>query len=144
VLAWNRVAAALGVDWGSLPPEQRNAARYMFLDEGACELYPDWEQGARGAVAYLRFAAGRYPDDSELAALVGELSVKSAEFRRWWPDHDVRAKSHGRKRLHPPDRRADHDRLGEFEKPALIAWSREDRFFKAAQNCRTRGSSGTA
>jgi hypothetical protein len=28
--------------------------------------------------------------------------VKSAEFRRWWPQHDVRAKSHGRKRLHHP------------------------------------------
>jgi transcriptional regulator with XRE-family HTH domain len=102
VLAWNGLGAALGVDWGSLPPEQRNAARYMFLDEGARELYPDWEQGAREAVAYLRFAAGRYPDDSELAALVGELSVKSAEFRRWWPQHEVRAKSHGRKRLQHP------------------------------------------
>jgi transcriptional regulator with XRE-family HTH domain len=102
VLSWNRLAAVLGVDWGSLPPEQRNAARYMFLDDGARELYPDWEQGAREAVAYLRFAAGRYPDDSELAALVGELSVKSADFRRWWARHDVRAKSNGRKRLQHP------------------------------------------
>lgn len=102
VLAWNRLAAALLVDWGSLPPEQRNAARHVFFDEGARELYPDWEEGARATVAYLRLAAGRHPDDPGLAALVGELSMKSEEFRRWWADHDVHEKTHGTKRLMHP------------------------------------------
>jgi transcriptional regulator with XRE-family HTH domain len=102
VLAWNRLAAALLVDWGALPREQRNAARHAFLDDSARELYADWEEGARATVAYLRLAAGRYPDDAGLAELIGELSMKSEEFRRWWADHDVHEKTHGTKRLvHP-------------------------------------------
>jgi transcriptional regulator with XRE-family HTH domain len=102
VLAWNETAAALVADWGTLPPEQRNAARHVFLDEGARELYPDWEEGARATVAYLRLAAGRHADDPALAELIGELSMKSEEFRRWWPRHDVQEKTHGTKRfMHP-------------------------------------------
>ncbi len=34
--------------------------------------------------------------------LVGELSVKSPEFRRWWADHNVRERTHGTKRYHHP------------------------------------------
>jgi transcriptional regulator with XRE-family HTH domain len=102
VLAWNETAAALVADWGTLPPAQRNAARHVFLDEGARELYPDWEECARATVAYLRLAAGRHPDDPALAELIGELSVKSEEFRRWWPRHDVQEKTHGTKRITHP------------------------------------------
>jgi transcriptional regulator with XRE-family HTH domain len=102
VLAWNPLAAALVVDWGSLPPEHRNAARHFFLDEGARRLFTDWDDAARDTVANLRLAAGRHPDDAELASLVGELSMKSDEFRRLWAHHDVREKTHGTKRLNHP------------------------------------------
>jgi hypothetical protein len=102
VLAWNSLAAALVVDWGSLPPEYRNAARHFFLDEGARRLYVDWDDAARDTAANLRLAAGRHPDDPELATLVGELSMKSEDFRRWWARHDVREKTHGTKRLDHP------------------------------------------
>jgi hypothetical protein len=70
-------------------PERRNAARHFFLDEGARRLYVDWDDAGRDTVANLRLAAGRHPDDPELATLVGELSMKSEEFRRWWARHDV-------------------------------------------------------
>lgn len=52
----------------------------------------DWEQKASDVVGYLRMDAGRHPDDPQLSALVGELSVKSPEFRRLWAAHDVKAK----------------------------------------------------
>jgi transcriptional regulator with XRE-family HTH domain len=102
VLAWNALAAALTVDWGALPAEHRNAARHFFLDEGARHLYVDWEENARDTVANLRLAAGRHPDDPELASLIGELSMKSEVFRRWWAHHDVKEKAHGTKRLRHP------------------------------------------
>jgi hypothetical protein len=41
--------------------------------------------------------AARYPDDPDLARLVGELSVKDTDFRTWWSDHRVRAQRQGRK-----------------------------------------------
>jgi transcriptional regulator with XRE-family HTH domain len=102
VLAWNQLAAALIVDWGTLPREHRNSARHFFLDEGARDLYVDWEESARATVGWLRLAAGRHPDDAGLAELIGELSMRSEDFRRLWPRHDVREKTHGTKRLQHP------------------------------------------
>lgn len=55
--------------------------RYMFLNEGARELYLDWEMAARSTVAALHRYAGRYPSDPQLAELVGELSVRDTDFR---------------------------------------------------------------
>jgi MmyB-like transcription regulator ligand binding domain len=37
-----------------------------------------------------------------LAELIGELSMKSEDFRRWWARHDVNDKAHGTKRLDHP------------------------------------------
>lgn len=102
VLAWNDLAAALLTDFAARSPGGRNMVRLAFLDPDIRALYLDWERVARDSVGYLRLAAGRYPDDPDLAALVGELSLKSEEFRRWWAAHDVRQKSRGRKRFNHP------------------------------------------
>ncbi|MFV0133975.1 helix-turn-helix domain-containing protein [Streptomyces sp. HMX87] len=102
ILAWNRMAAALFGDWGQLPAQERNWARQVFLNPGYRELFVEWDQKASDMVSYLRMDAGCHPDDPRLAALVGELSVKSEEFRRLWATHDVKEKSHGVKRLRHP------------------------------------------
>jgi transcriptional regulator with XRE-family HTH domain len=102
VLAWNRMACALLGDFAALPPEQRNMAWLVFMDPAAHEFYVDWEGKARDVVAGLRMDAGRSPDDPRLAALIGELSVKSPEFRRWWAAHDVRGSGPCAKELHHP------------------------------------------
>ncbi|TCC49563.1 XRE family transcriptional regulator [Kribbella pittospori] len=90
VLAWNRGAAALLTDFGGLPPSQRNLIRLTFLDDDFRALYADWPRTASECVAVLRMEAGRHPDDPALNALVGELSVRDADFRTWWAAHQVR------------------------------------------------------
>ncbi|MFE4689701.1 MULTISPECIES: helix-turn-helix transcriptional regulator [Streptomyces] len=102
ILAWNRMAAAVFGDWSQLPPQERNWARLVFLDPEYQELFVEWDQKASDIVSYLRMDAGCHPDDPRLSALIGELSVKSEEFRRLWARHDVKEKSHGVKRLHHP------------------------------------------
>ncbi|MEU8110309.1 helix-turn-helix transcriptional regulator [Nonomuraea muscovyensis] len=97
VLAWNSLGAALITDFGKLPPERRNLIWLTFLDPDVRGLYARWDTVARECVAYLRMDAGRYPEDPELARLVGELSMKDADFRRWWSTHQVRAQHYGRK-----------------------------------------------
>ena len=62
----------------------------MFLDGAARELYREWDRCAAEMVATLRMDAGRNPDDRLLNELVGELTIKSPEFRSWWADHNVR------------------------------------------------------
>jgi transcriptional regulator with XRE-family HTH domain len=102
VVAWNALAAALIIDFDAKAPRDRNMARFLFLDERARSIYADWDTAARESVAILRMAAGRDPNDSVLNELIGELSVKSAAFRRWWAEHDVRERTHGTKRYRHP------------------------------------------
>ncbi len=102
ILAWNRMAAALFGDWGKLPPAERNWAWLTFLSPDYRRLFLDWDSKASDMVSYLRLYAGQHPDDPKLSALVGELSVKSEEFRRLWATHDVKEKGHGVKRMRHP------------------------------------------
>lgn len=102
ILAWNRMAAAVFGDWGRLPAQERNWARLVFLNPDYRELFVEWEQKAYDMVAYLRMDAGLHPDDPQLSSLVGELSVKSEEFRRLWAAHDVKEKIHGVKHVRHP------------------------------------------
>lgn len=102
ILAWNRMAAAVFGDWADLPPQDRNWARMVFLRPESRDLFVDWDQKATDMVSFLRMDAGCHPDDPRLSALVGELSVKSEEFRRLWATHDVKEKGYGVKRLHHP------------------------------------------
>ncbi len=102
LLCWNRMAAAVFGDWSELPPQDRNWARMVFLRPEYRDLYVEWEQKAIDIVCHLRMDAGCHPDDPRLSALVGELSVKSEDFRRLWATHDVKEKSHGVKLLRHP------------------------------------------
>jgi hypothetical protein len=102
LLASNRMTRALITDFDALPYRDRNMVRFMFLDGAARELYGEWEKYAAEMVAGLRLAAGRDPDDRRLSELVGELTIKSPEFRAWWADHDVREKTSGVKLYHHP------------------------------------------
>src|SRR5262249_60125672 len=95
ILATNRMARALLGDFDAKPVRERNHARWIFLDPATRDLYVDWPVVARENVAILRRDAGRYPHDTELQALIGELSVASPEFRTWWADHEVLAPSYG-------------------------------------------------
>jgi hypothetical protein len=96
------MAAAVFGDWSELAPQERNWARLVFLKPEYHDLFVDWEQKAIDIVCLLRMDAGCHPDDPRLSSLVGELSVKSEDFRRLWATHDVKEKSHGVKRMRHP------------------------------------------
>ena len=102
VLAWNRMARALMGDFEAMEPAERNVARMVFLGPNSRDLYRDWECKATEVVSVLRLYAGCYPDDPALLALVGELSVRSEEFRSLWAAHTVADKGHGTKVLRHP------------------------------------------
>ena len=100
VLAANRLARALFTDFDALPPRDRNMARLIFLHDQVRSVCTDWRATAQGIVANLRLYAGRYPHDPALAELVGELSVRDPDFRRWWADHDVDQSTNGVRDCH--------------------------------------------
>ncbi|MGW5105908.1 helix-turn-helix transcriptional regulator [Nocardia sp. NPDC004123] len=96
VLAWNTLGDLVS-GFSRIPAAERNQARYLFLDPAASTFYPDWETVAGETVAFLRRDAGLHPDDPRVAALVGELSARSAVFRRLWAAHPIKEKTRGAK-----------------------------------------------
>src|SRR2546421_3631732 len=98
VLASNPVAAVLNGCYVA----GANVVREMFLNPEACCVYPEWRVVARETVATLRAFAGPDLDDPRLTDLVGELSLKSEDFRRLWARHDVQTKTAGVKRFRHP------------------------------------------
>ncbi|GGW36450.1 MULTISPECIES: helix-turn-helix transcriptional regulator [Streptomyces] len=101
VLAWNALADAV-FHYARTTPEERNVPRHLFLDPTASDFYPEWHAVAVQCVAHLRVLAGRHADDRALTSLVGELSLKSEDFRRLWADHPVAECAYGVKRVQHP------------------------------------------
>ncbi|MEU4157345.1 helix-turn-helix transcriptional regulator [Actinoplanes sp. NPDC026670] len=96
VLTWNRAGHALFAGHLDRSAPQRaetrpNMAHLVFLDPHTRDLYVDWAAKARAVVGTLRMASGQHPDDPALAALIGELSVKSPDFSRMWAAHRVKS-----------------------------------------------------
>jgi transcriptional regulator with XRE-family HTH domain len=102
ILAANRLARALYVDFDALPQYQRNMARFVFFDEAARTLLADWERMAQSMVAALRLHAGRHPHDPQLVQLVAELSARDPDFPAWWADHDINRLACDIKHFHHP------------------------------------------
>ncbi|MFE9679613.1 helix-turn-helix transcriptional regulator [Streptomyces sp. NPDC006259] len=101
VLAWNALADAV-FQYEETAPRDRNIARQVFLDPAASGYYPEWHAVAAQCVAHLRLQAGHHADDHGLTSLVGELSLKSEDFRRLWADHPVAECAYGVKRIQHP------------------------------------------
>jgi transcriptional regulator with XRE-family HTH domain len=84
------------------PANERNTARFTFLNPAARIFFPDWEQNASDVVATLRSYAGQTPLDKKLTDLIGELVTRSDTFRHQWSRHDVRHHRAGVKRIRHP------------------------------------------
>lgn len=102
VVAWNRAAAAVLVDYAKLAPEQRNILRLMFCEPRARSLHFDWEHMARAAVTAFRADVLRAGASREVEAMVTELCQRNPEFAAMWHGSDPRAQGDGTKRLRHP------------------------------------------
>jgi hypothetical protein len=83
--------------------DKPNLARFIFLDPRARDFYVDWALARSMTAAMLRLEAGRDPLNSDLTALIGELSTLSPQFRRDWADRDVHEHRTGRKVYRHPE-----------------------------------------
>jgi transcriptional regulator with XRE-family HTH domain len=89
VVAWNRAATVMLMDYGALPPEERNILRFMFLDPRMRAAQYDWESVARYVVGAFRADAARAGAAAEVQPLIDDLCRLSPEFRAMWSDNDV-------------------------------------------------------
>ncbi|PXA68769.1 helix-turn-helix transcriptional regulator [Cryobacterium arcticum] len=103
IIAENALLRGLYRDAYALGERPVNLARFAFLQrETAEQFYMDWKAAADLNVGLLRTEAGRSPHDKALQDLIGELSVRSEEFRRRWAAHDVRVHTTAPKLIRHP------------------------------------------
>lgn len=103
VLAWNRMAAALLVDFAARETSERNLVRLIFLDEVMRSRFDDVATLEQTAAAMLRMAGARHPDEPRFAEMVDELSARSASFDDLWRAHAVTTRSHGPRTYRHPE-----------------------------------------
>jgi len=102
ILSANRLGYALYSEAFANPARPVNLARFVFLDARSRVFYRDWDGIADASVGSLRAEAGQDPYGRELSELIGELSVRSNDFRTRWASHDVRRYATGTQRFHQP------------------------------------------
>lgn len=102
MLAWNRAAGCVFGSVGRGAPHARNVVWWLFTDPLAPSIYDGWDELARAVLAHFRADSARYPGDPWFAGLIDDLRRESAEFRAWWPQHDVLGAMDGRKVLRHP------------------------------------------
>ncbi|MGO1908170.1 MAG: MmyB family transcriptional regulator [Brevibacterium linens] len=84
------------------PRTRPSLPRLLFLDPQVRGSYLDWPSEARAYVAHLRRISGKYPDDTRLAELVGELCMKDPDFAAMWASGRVGGCTSGSKRFQHP------------------------------------------
>jgi transcriptional regulator with XRE-family HTH domain len=89
VVAWNRAASVLLIDFEAAEPGGRNMLRLMFLDSGMRQAQYDWESVARYVVGAFRVEAARAGAADEVRPLVDELCAASPDFKKMWDAGDL-------------------------------------------------------
>jgi len=104
VVAWNRAANAVLMDYASMAPEQRNVLRFFFLDPRARAAQFDWESMARFVLGTFRVETARAGAAAEVTPLVEELCRLSSDFRAMWQENDLpKPHPHGVKQMQHPE-----------------------------------------
>ncbi|MFI6732613.1 helix-turn-helix transcriptional regulator [Nonomuraea sp. NPDC050451] len=104
IRAWNPLANVLMGGLDTVSPDDRNVIRWVFMSPDIAEYLSDEEKGrfARASVADLRAAAGRYPDDRKIQALVAEMHALSPHFAELWARYEVEIRREQRKQVTHP------------------------------------------
>ncbi|MEU6270302.1 helix-turn-helix transcriptional regulator [Saccharopolyspora shandongensis] len=101
ILAWNRMAVGLMGDFGRRPEKERNMLWWMFCHRPSVLETEHGRRFAKSCVASVR-AAGRYPGDPGVRALVDELGERNPAFAEMWAAHEVQVQRSTPKRgVHP-------------------------------------------
>lgn len=105
LLAWNQPASNLFTGWLDIATKSEtrpNLLRFVFQHPSASQFVVDWEMRARRLVAEFRADCRSRLEEPELNHLVNELSQTSADFERFWKQHDVLERQGGQRKFKHP------------------------------------------
>ena len=102
ILATNPLGEALFLGFNREGRFARNGPWFVFCDERALDLYPEYRRVARETVGSLRGAFARHPHDPTFLDLIAELTRCSSLFSELWRAQHVSDKTGTRKRFSHP------------------------------------------
>jgi transcriptional regulator with XRE-family HTH domain len=105
IVASNRLATALLGDFSGAPTRERNIAwrEFTAIDSRVVRTAAESAQFRAEVVADLHDAAGRYPADDRLRALIDDLRRASPRFAELWEQRPVAPHETARKTLAHPE-----------------------------------------
>ena len=117
---WNESAASLFCGWLD-GDHQRNLLRFVFIEDKARSLIPQWQDRARRLLAEFRADFGHNFRDPRVKQFIEGLKAESPLFARLWNDQDVQHRI-GRTRTF------DHRKLGRlsFDQHSFSSTERHD------------------
>ncbi|MCM3749914.1 helix-turn-helix transcriptional regulator [Paenibacillus pasadenensis] len=89
IAGWNEAAARVFLDFGMLPPEQRNMITLLFTRPELQRLAVNWEQFVRGYLAIFRSYYGQYADDDWYVSYIEDMEQRYPRFRELWEESRV-------------------------------------------------------
>lgn len=102
VVAGNRAAARILLDFETRPPGDRNILKMLFANAATQAAQPDWQTTARLIVGVFRADAARAGAPDKVAALVADLSRASPDFAALWAENEVQGFTENLKRWRLP------------------------------------------
>ena len=102
VVAGNRAAARILLDFDAHPPGERNILKMLFANAATGAAPPDWQTTARLIVGVFRADAARAGAPERVAALVADLSRASPDFAALWAENEVQGFTENLKRWRLP------------------------------------------
>ncbi len=106
LITWNPAATEWYDDWARLPPDDRNFLHWLFMSPRARQSIVDWADFARDITARWRLEIAKWPRDKMIEQRIGDLSMASPEFVRFWDEYSI-------SEHHANIRRLRHPKLGE-------------------------------
>lgn len=103
IVAWNKIASTIYGNYEAMSTRERNSVWRTFTASYVRQLLREnWETHARHRLAHFRANYGKFAGHPWWTEFIGELNRESAEFREWWPQHDVLSAPEGTKiNYHP-------------------------------------------
>ena len=96
------MARAFWMDFGAVPPSERNFVGLCFTNSEIRSRLVDWPSRGRDILARFRADYGRNTGDTRFVRLVESLKAVSRDFAQWWVHHDLIPHAEGRKLYNHP------------------------------------------
>ncbi|MFD1677684.1 helix-turn-helix transcriptional regulator [Alicyclobacillus fodiniaquatilis] len=91
VVGWNKAAATVFIDFGAIPPEERNIIWLLFTRKEFKALAANWNDFIRGFVAIFRSYYGQFMGDPWYNEFIAMIRKENPEFSTFWNHNEVNA-----------------------------------------------------